>query len=532
MYILNKCIYICLPNLKPKQTMKHLLITIALAMPLCLLVSAQNVILTSEEDIARFNHSIIQGDLIISGSDIVRIEGLNSLIQIKGNLFIRQNPKLLAVNGLKNLRSVGQSNEETVQIANNPLLQSIEGFDNLRSIFSLDISDNEQLTQLEDFDMLRTIEHTLVLSNNPKLTAIPAMQSVRTVGHAIRIIGCNGLSHVNGLENVSGTLNEIVLINNTSLSDISALNNITRVEEGSITINNNDQLVNLNGLERIEYVYGLKIRNNKQLKTLSSLSNIQLVGSDLEVHNNSNLYHLEGLENIRQVGGYLKITNNEQLASCCAIQDVLLNQNVLGTILIENNPNTCSNQGGVEVTACVEIDSCALRPTFSIVNEINDAGEMTIEVQDQTEYTQGDEGTTIVWDFGDGSSSTESNPTYTYAQNGTYIIELNVSQQQCTVSTTQIVSAPVVFKSVDAQLSPNPTNGAFSIAVDQLIPGQQVDIVIHDRMGKKVLEQRTDIASFATLEQSFHIPVRTRLELATSCVTGRHSNQLNYRTKI
>ena len=24
--------------------------------------------------------------------------------------------------------------------------------------------------------------------------------------------------------------------------------------------------------------------------------------------------------------------------------------------------------------------------------------------------------------------------------------------------------------------------------------------------------------------------VRTRLELATSCVTGRHSNQLNYRT--
>ncbi len=26
------------------------------------------------------------------------------------------------------------------------------------------------------------------------------------------------------------------------------------------------------------------------------------------------------------------------------------------------------------------------------------------------------------------------------------------------------------------------------------------------------------------------VAVRTRLELATSCVTGRHSNQLNYRT--
>ena len=28
------------------------------------------------------------------------------------------------------------------------------------------------------------------------------------------------------------------------------------------------------------------------------------------------------------------------------------------------------------------------------------------------------------------------------------------------------------------------------------------------------------------------VAVRTRLELATSCVTGRHSNQLNYRTII
>ena len=28
------------------------------------------------------------------------------------------------------------------------------------------------------------------------------------------------------------------------------------------------------------------------------------------------------------------------------------------------------------------------------------------------------------------------------------------------------------------------------------------------------------------------VAVRTRLELATSCVTGRHSNQLNYRTTI
>ena len=33
------------------------------------------------------------------------------------------------------------------------------------------------------------------------------------------------------------------------------------------------------------------------------------------------------------------------------------------------------------------------------------------------------------------------------------------------------------------------------------------------------------------MEYCLKVAVRTRFELATSCVTGRHSNQLNYRTK-
>ena len=37
----------------------------------------------------------------------------------------------------------------------------------------------------------------------------------------------------------------------------------------------------------------------------------------------------------------------------------------------------------------------------------------------------------------------------------------------------------------------------------------------------------------AIIDNGFaYLAVRTRLELATSCVTGRHSNRLNYRTRL
>lgn len=49
-------------------------------------------------------------------------------------------------------------------------------------------------------------------------------------------------------------------------------------------------------------------------------------------------------------------------------------------------------------------------------------------------------GTTYVWNFGDGSdSSTEANPSHTYAQPGTYTVSLSVTNECGTVTTTQTV---------------------------------------------------------------------------------------------
>jgi|GEM_PF-6410744 len=80
--------------------------------------------------------------------------------------------------------------------------------------------------------------------------------------------------------------------------------------------------------------------------------------------------------------------------------------------------------------------------------------------------------TSWVWDFGDGQSSTQQNPTHIYQAIGTYDVCLTVFDGFCDATTcrTVTVDAPigiedeVFFGAVD--IYPNPNTGAFSIGFD------------------------------------------------------------------
>jgi PKD repeat protein len=63
-------------------------------------------------------------------------------------------------------------------------------------------------------------------------------------------------------------------------------------------------------------------------------------------------------------------------------------------------------------------------------------------------------GTTYKWDFGDGSTSTAKNPTYTYFDPGTYRVELTVTGPGGTSSKSQIVNA---YPSPKANFDVSPT---------------------------------------------------------------------------
>ncbi|MEZ4774104.1 MAG: S8 family serine peptidase [Bacteroidia bacterium] len=101
--------------------------------------------------------------------------------------------------------------------------------------------------------------------------------------------------------------------------------------------------------------------------------------------------------------------------------------------------------------------------------------------------------TSWAWDFGDGTSSTLSNPQHTYSQTGEYIITLTVSDGICTISSTQTVTISNQV-SVDPtgsdktwRLYPNPNGGTFSLEVTDTYSGKY-QVKITDLRGKVCLE--------------------------------------------
>lgn len=103
--------------------------------------------------------------------------------------------------------------------------------------------------------------------------------------------------------------------------------------------------------------------------------------------------------------------------------------------------------------------------------------------------------TSYAWDFGDGGSSMDENPSYTYAANGTYTVTL-VATGPCGDSTvTQTVEMTTV--GVDNGLSrfvsiyPNPSNGKFTVAFSEM-NASQVTVSVYNVHGQEILNEVSD----------------------------------------
>ena len=95
--------------------------------------------------------------------------------------------------------------------------------------------------------------------------------------------------------------------------------------------------------------------------------------------------------------------------------------------------------------------------------------------------------TSYFWDFGDGNTSTDPNPTHVYADTGDYVITLTVTGPCGTDMTTQNMNANLVsvdelpmFATLDVY--PNPNNGSFTIDMN-LNEGMNVAFELTDVRG-------------------------------------------------
>ncbi len=101
-------------------------------------------------------------------------------------------------------------------------------------------------------------------------------------------------------------------------------------------------------------------------------------------------------------------------------------------------------------------------------------------------------GTTYVWDFGDGNTSTAQNPTHTYANFGTYTVTLITTDGTCT--DTMVINVLVSdvgiaeWNTGNISISPNPFNNEVAIEANGITTGTTLNIYAVNALSQKVAD--------------------------------------------
>jgi PKD repeat protein len=116
--------------------------------------------------------------------------------------------------------------------------------------------------------------------------------------------------------------------------------------------------------------------------------------------------------------------------------------------------------------------------------------------------------TSYLWDFGDGNTNTENNPSHTYASSGTYIVMLTATYMDCNDIITHEVSLPMVGTNDQlinnneaVTMFPNPSAGLISIRMTEQAPGT-VSVTVFNTLGKIIHESTT---SYQTENQTINL---------------------------
>ncbi len=158
-----------------------------------------------------------------------------------------------------------------------------------------------------------------------------------------------------------------------------------------------------------------------------------------------------------------------------------------------NNQTTYSVVGqngscaGNPMTATVSVSAAPTVSASANVTSISTGGTVSFS-------SAGSGATSYLWDFGDGNSSTQANPSHTYTTAGTYTVILTGTLNGCTNTSQVVISVGGVgintINLADAiVVSPNPNNGNFEISI-QLNEAQSLELELLNSIGQSIFSQK------------------------------------------
>jgi hypothetical protein len=308
----------------------------------------QNVTLDSQAAVDNFpvSHgcSILNGSLGISGPDIINLDSLHMLSEIKGSLAIFTNPELVDISGLSSVHRVGQGSnwafEGGLRITQNTKLADLTPLSSITYVDgAIIIEENNTLVSLDGLNNITGINTFLRVANNPALENIDGLANVTSIGVmlvapvSIMIHGNSALTSVGlrGLRELPGGMG---ITSNASLADLRGLDSLQAVRFGSLTILENASLRSLDGLNALtDGPTNISIADNPLLENIDGFESMTYKMSGgpsayFTIRNNPSLTNLDGLRNLNSfysAESYLTITDNPSLTDGCGIYKALSN---------------------------------------------------------------------------------------------------------------------------------------------------------------------------------------------------------------
>ncbi|WP_339924510.1 hypothetical protein [uncultured Cyclobacterium sp.] len=300
-------------------------------------------------------HTGIQGDLFILGGDdqdpILDLSALELVTHVYGDLKIENTANLKNLHGLENLTLVEgwvtiekNSNLETLEglslseprhlnltINDNPLLLNLKGLDNIKKLGYVFIDSNSSLIDFQGLEQVYEISQLVVTSNGAQ-TSFQGLNNVRHIGSIeLKYFDITNFDGFQGVE----TIGSLTLWDMRRLEDFTGFS-------GTVTFDldfMNTGFKSLEGLTVAEELRAVHLVDNLSLKNLRGLSNLKIISKNLTIQDNWSIKSLEGLDNLTAVAGRMQIQSNTYLTNYCALSK-LFDAETFPVIVISENGYT------------------------------------------------------------------------------------------------------------------------------------------------------------------------------------------------
>ena len=273
------------------------------------------------------------------------LEGLSSIKNIKGDLYISENSGLTSLQGLNTLQTI----EGELILANNIYLTSVDALNNINVslLQGLDLQGNDRLNLCSPPDFIcnylnitpgkphviklngdcgTSTNVVLICKGCPPVVSM-TFSSQKQIDDFASYAGCDikltsvtitgaNIENLYGLSQIKEITGDLIIRSNPNLTSLAGLSGLEALG-GELKIEYNSKITNLAGLTGLNgTLAGLTILGNNNLQNMTGMSAISGIGTGgLSLMNNPLLNDVSGFSSLTSIKGNLSISSNNSLTT-------------------------------------------------------------------------------------------------------------------------------------------------------------------------------------------------------------------------